>query len=79
MPGVLSAAVVVFVPTVGDYVTPALIGGPTSTMIGSLVQAQFGKANDWPFGAALAVMVMLVILAVVLVVRQADRLFGSRT
>lgn len=79
MPGVLSAAVVVFVPTVGDYVTPALIGGPTSTMIGSLVQAQFGKANDWPFGAALAVMVMLVILAVVLMVRKADRLFGSRT
>ena len=79
MPGVLSAAVVVFVPTVGDYVTPALIGGPTSTMIGSLVQAQFGKANDWPFGAALAVMVMLVILAVVLIIRQADRLFGSRT
>lgn len=79
MPGVLSAAVVVFVPTVGDYVTPALIGGPASTMIGSLVQAQFGKANDWPFGAALAVMVMLVILTVVLTVRQADRLFGSRT
>jgi spermidine/putrescine transport system permease protein len=79
MPGVLSGAVVVFVPTVGDYVTPALIGGPSSTMIGSLVQAQFGKANDWPFGAALAVVVMLVILAVVLIVRQADRLFGSRT
>lgn len=79
MPGVLSAAVVVFVPTVGDYVTPALVGGPQSTMIGSLVQAQFGKANDWPFGAALAVVVMLVILAVVLIVRQADRMFGSRT
>lgn len=78
MPGVLSAAVVVFVPTVGDYVTPALVGGPRSTMIGSLVQAQFGKANDWPFGAALAVVVMLVILAVVLVVRQADQKFGSR-
>jgi spermidine/putrescine transport system permease protein len=79
MPGVLSGAVVVFVPTVGDYVTPALIGGPSSTMIGSLVQAQFGKANDWPFGAALAFVVMLVILAVVLVVRKADRMFGSRT
>jgi spermidine/putrescine transport system permease protein len=79
MPGVLSAAVVVFVPTVGDYVTPALIGGPTSTMIGSLVQAQFGKANDWPFGAALAVVIMLVILAVVFIARQADRRFGSRT
>lgn len=79
MPGVLSAAVVVFVPTVGDYVTPALVGGPQSTMIGSLVQAQFGKANDWPFGAALAVIVMLVILAVVMIIRQTDRMFGSRT
>jgi spermidine/putrescine transport system permease protein len=79
MPGVLAAALVVFVPTVGDYVTPALVGGPASTMIGTLIQAQFGKANDWPFGAALAVAVMLVILAVVLVVRFADRRFGSRT
>ena len=79
MPGVLAAALVVFVPTVGDYVTPALVGGPASTMIGSLIQAEFGKANDWPFGAALSVAVMLVILAVVLVVRFADRRFGSRT
>lgn len=79
MPGVLAAALVVFVPTVGDYVTPALVGGPASTMIGSMIQAQFGKANDWPFGAALAVATMLVILAVVLVARQADRRFGSRT
>ncbi|KAA6488055.1 ABC transporter permease [Agrobacterium sp. ICMP 7243] len=79
MPGVLAGALVVFVPTVGDYVTPALVGGPASTMIGSLIQAQFGKANDWPFGAALAVLVMLVILVVVLIVRAADRAFGSRT
>ncbi|RUT85313.1 MULTISPECIES: ABC transporter permease [unclassified Mesorhizobium] len=79
MPGVLAAALVVFVPTVGDYVTPALVGGPASTMIGTLIQAQFGKANDWPFGAALSVAVMLVILAVVLVARFADRRFGSRT
>ncbi|TKB31310.1 MAG: ABC transporter permease, partial [Mesorhizobium sp.] len=43
------------------------------------IQAEFGKANDWPFGAALAVAVMLVILAVVLVVRFADRRYGSRT
>ena len=75
MPGVLAAALVVFVPTVGDYVTPALVGGPASTMIGSLIQAQFGKANDWPFGAALSVCVMLVILVVVLVARGADRRF----
>lgn len=71
MPGVLSGALVVFVPTVGDYVTPALVGGPQSTMIGSLIQAQFGKANDWPFGAALAVSVMLLTVALIAIARLA--------
>lgn len=79
MPGVLAAALVVFVPTIGDYVTPSMVGGPASTMIGSLIKAQFGKANDWPFGAALSITVMLVILALVTLVRLADRKFGSRT
>lgn len=79
MPGVLSAALVVFVPTVGDYVTPALVGGPSSTMIGSIIQAQFGKADDWPFGAAVAVLTMLVILVVVAAARALDKRFGSRT
>jgi spermidine/putrescine transport system permease protein len=79
MPGVLAGGLVVFVPTVGDYVTPALVGGPSSTMIGSLIQAQFGKANDWPFGAALSVAVMLLILALILIVRLIDRGYGSRT
>lgn len=79
MPGVLAAALVVFVPTVGDYVTPALVGGPSSTMIGSMIQAQFGRANDWPFGSALSVIVMVIILAVALATRLADRRFGSRT
>jgi spermidine/putrescine transport system permease protein len=77
MPGVLAGALVVFVPTVGDYVTPAMVGGPSSTMIGSLIQAQFGKANDWPFGAALSVAVMLLILAVILVGRRAGRVWGG--
>ncbi|MDH6233225.1 spermidine/putrescine transport system permease protein [Mesorhizobium soli] len=78
MPGVMAAALVVFVPTVGDYVTPALVGGPSSTMIGSMIQAQFGKANDWPFGAALSVAVMLVILTLVLIVRTSDTRLGRR-
>jgi spermidine/putrescine transport system permease protein len=78
LPGVLSAALVVFVPTVGDYVTPALVGGPSSTMIGSIIQAQFGKANDWPFGAAVSTLVMLVITAVILLVAMASRRFGGR-
>ncbi len=79
MPGVMAGAVVVFVPTVGDYVTPALVGGPASTMVGSLVQSSFGKANDWPFGAALAVAVMAVILMVGLVTRAVNRRAGGLT
>ena len=79
MPGVLAAGLVVFVPTVGDYVTPALVGGPASTMIGSIIQAQFGKANDWPFGAAVSVLTMVAILAVLLTVRLIDRTWGGRT
>ena len=79
MPGVLAGALVVFVPTLGDYVTPALVGGPGSIMIGNQIQAQFGKANDWPFGAALAVSTMLVILMAMALVRMANRRWGSRT
>ena len=78
MPGVLSAALVVFVPTVGDYVTPALVGGPSSTMIGSIIQSQFGKANDWPFGAAVSVVAIVVVATALLVVGGLDRRFGRR-
>lgn len=79
MPGVLAAALVVFVPTVGDYVTPALVGGPASTMIGQVIQSQFGKAADWPFGASLAVVTMAATAVVVVLARAADRRFGSRS
>jgi spermidine/putrescine transport system permease protein len=79
VPGVLSAALVVFVPTVGDYVTPALVGGPNSSMIGTLIQAQFGKANDWPAGAALAVISMIAIAIVVVVARWIITRWSTRT
>ena len=79
VPGVLSAALVVFVPTVGDYVTPALVGGPNSSMIGTLIQAQFGKANDWPAGAALAVISMIAIAMVVVVARWIITRWSTRT
>ena len=52
-----------FIPTVGDYVTPAMLGGPDGMMIGNLIQAQFGPINNWPMGAALS-LVMLMAVAV---------------
>lgn len=61
MPGVVAAFVMMFVPTVGEYITPAMVGGPDSMMIGSLIQALFGSMNNWPSGAALSVVMVLTI------------------
>ena len=65
MPGVIAAGLLVFIPTVGDYVTPKLVGGTTGIMIGNIVQSQFGKANNWPMGAALSVISMVLIATLV--------------
>ncbi|MEZ5779549.1 MAG: ABC transporter permease [Paracoccaceae bacterium] len=60
-PGTVAAALLVFIPTVGDYVTPTLVGGPGGTMIGNLIQDLFLKRNDAPLGAAVAVAMILLI------------------
>ena len=65
MPGVIASSLLVFIPTVGDYVTPTLVGGPTGIMIGNIIQSLFGKANNWPLGAAVAVLSMLFIAILV--------------
>ncbi len=58
LPGVLAAFFMVFIPTLGEYVTPLLVGGTRGIMYGNIVQDFFTKAANWPFGAAMA-MVML--------------------
>ncbi len=78
LPGVVGAAVLIFVPTTGDYVTPALVGGPTGQMIANIIQVQFLKIGDWPLGSALAIsamagvaiLVVLFVSAMQLAVRQ---------
>ncbi|WP_027234969.1 ABC transporter permease [Leisingera caerulea] len=54
IPGIIGASMIIFIPTVGDYVTPALVGGSDGAMVANMIQVQFGKANNWPLGAALA-------------------------
>jgi spermidine/putrescine transport system permease protein len=61
LPGVVAAFIMMFVPTMGEYITPLMVGGPDSMMIGNLVQSMFGPMNNWPAGAALAVVMMLTI------------------
>jgi spermidine/putrescine transport system permease protein len=65
LPGVIAALLLVFIPTVGDYVTPKLVGGNTGIMIGNIVQSQFGRGNNWPMGAAISVVSMISITGVV--------------
>jgi spermidine/putrescine transport system permease protein len=60
-PGTIGASLLVFIPTVGDYVTPTLVGGPGGTMIGNLIQELFLRQNNAPLGAAVAIMMMLII------------------
>ncbi|MGI9407003.1 MAG: ABC transporter permease, partial [Hyphomicrobiaceae bacterium] len=61
LPGVIAAVLIIFIPTVGDYITPALLGGPDGIMLGNMIEAQFGKVNDWPLGAALAIGMMVTV------------------
>ncbi|MCX7347452.1 MAG: ABC transporter permease [Alphaproteobacteria bacterium] len=65
LPGVISSALMVFIPTVGDYVTPAQVGGTSGIMIGTIIQRQFGAANNWPLGSALSIFMMLAVTAIV--------------
>jgi spermidine/putrescine transport system permease protein len=62
MPGVVAAFVLVFVPVVGAFVTPDIMGGGKVEMIGTLINRQFGVARNWPFGSAMSMMLMLLVL-----------------
>ncbi|UXX85110.1 ABC transporter permease [Roseovarius pelagicus] len=67
LPGIIAAAFLIFIPTTGDYITPALLGGPDGAMIGNFIQLQFGPVNNWPMGATLSIVLMLWVSAIALV------------
>jgi spermidine/putrescine transport system permease protein len=67
MPGVIAGSILVFIPTLGAFVTPDLLGGAKTVMIGNLIQSQFLTARDWPFGSAFTVLLMLVVLGATLI------------
>ncbi len=62
LPGVLAGTMLVFIPSLGAYVTPDLLGGARSVMIGNLIKQQFLSARDWPFGSAITFVLMAVML-----------------
>ena len=65
-PGILAGSLLVFISCLGSYLTPDLLGGGKTIMIGNLVQNQFTAARDWPFGAALSLVLMAAILLLLL-------------
>ncbi|WP_432349480.1 ABC transporter permease (plasmid) [Shinella yambaruensis] len=73
-PGIVAGALLVFIPCLGAFVTPALLGGGKTLMLGNIIQMQFGASRNWPFGATLAV----VLLAIMLVVMTAMALWRNR-
>lgn len=64
VPGIVAALIIVMIPTVGDYVTPRLVGGKDGVMIAGAIEVQFKKGANWPLGAALSVTTMIVITTV---------------
>ncbi len=67
LPGVVAGSMLVFIPSLGAFVTPAILGGGKSIMIGNIISNQFLGAHDWPFGSALSMVMMIAMLIATLI------------
>jgi spermidine/putrescine transport system permease protein len=66
-PGIIAGSLLVFIPCLGAYLTPDLLGGGRTVLVGNLVQNQFTTARDWPFGSAISIALMLLVTALLVV------------
>lgn len=79
LPGIASGILITFIPALGAYLTPDLLGGPDSQMIANIIERQFKRANDWPFGAALSFLLMyMTFIAIALQSVLAKRNAGAK-
>jgi spermidine/putrescine transport system permease protein len=77
-PGIIAGSILVFIPSLGAYVTPRVMGGGTNLMIGNLIELQFGQGHNWPLGASLSITLMVIVMVALLVyVRNAGRSGGQ--
>jgi spermidine/putrescine transport system permease protein len=72
-PGIRAGSILVFIPCLGAYLTPDLLGGGKSEMIGNLIQSQFTTARDWPFGSAISLVLMALVMILLLAFLRRDR------
>ena len=66
-PGIVAGSILVFVPSLGAYVTPRVLGGGKNMMIGNFIELQFGQGRNWPLGAALSVTLLIIVMVALLV------------
>ncbi|AZV20356.1 MULTISPECIES: ABC transporter permease [unclassified Mesorhizobium] len=73
-PGVIAGSILVFIPALGAYVTPSVLGGGKNMMLSNLIELQFGQGRNWPLGSALSIAVMIIVMVALLAyVRNAGR------
>jgi spermidine/putrescine transport system permease protein len=73
-PGVIAGSILVFIPSLGAYVTPRVLGGGKNMMLGNLIELQFGQGRNWPLGSAISITLMIIVMVALLVyVRNATR------
>lgn len=77
LPGIMGGAVIVFIPSVGNFIVPDVLGGAKGLMVGNLVEQQFLSSRNWPFGSALSMIIMAVVLTVLLVAVTRARKAGG--
>lgn len=77
LPGVITGCIFVFVPSMGNFVVPELLGGGKSVMVGNLIRDQFLKARDWPFGATLALIMVVFLVALFALQSVVSRRFAT--
>lgn len=76
-PGIIAGSILVFIPSLGAYVTPRILGGGKNMMIGNFIELQFGQGRNWPLGASLSVALLVVVtIALLVYVRFANREVG---
>jgi spermidine/putrescine transport system permease protein len=78
MPGLLAGATFAFVLSLGDFLAPLLVGGPSATMIANIVQSLFGAAYDWPLGAAVSVCILLITVSLLFATERLEKIWSFK-
>ena len=73
IPGIVAGSLLVFIPAVGEFVIPALLGGPEQLMLGKVIWTEFFRNRDWPVAAAIAIILIAIIVLPIVYARYQDR------